>query len=130
MIYSVYTDQHLVRNTSDTVYTTRHVCCENASPLDIIWALLSCVCFTEGLDSCRHRGKTRRSSMLFLCALAKLGEDIQCNSNTYICKNASQGDQISISINSVYLQSMLLISCLCLIHSIFTACSYIILCLS
>lgn len=49
MIYGVYTDLQLVRNTSDTVYTTRHVCCEIASPFDIIWALLSLlVCVLRG----------------------------------------------------------------------------------
>lgn len=28
-----------------------------------------------------------------------------CNLNTQICRNASQGDQISIAINSVYLHA-------------------------
>lgn len=52
MIYGVYTDRQHVRNTSDTVYTTRRVCCEIVSPLDIIWALLSsCVSFTKGIRS-------------------------------------------------------------------------------
>lgn len=38
------------------------------------FAFSACVCSTEGLGLCRHRGKRRRSFALFLCASAKLGD--------------------------------------------------------
>lgn len=71
--YIVYTDQQLVRNTSDTVYTTRHVCCECLASWHYLgFTSSACVCCTEGLDLCQHRGKRRRSFALSLCVSVKL----------------------------------------------------------
>lgn len=59
--------------------------------------------------------------MLSLCCASRLSretggsvDDLQCNLNSQICRNASHGDEISVATNSIYLQYTLLslISCL------------------
>lgn len=71
MIYGVYTDRQLVRNTSDTVYTTRHVCCECLASWHYLGFTLSDLCvFYRGIRSL----PTQREKKKIICVvLVRLG---------------------------------------------------------